>query len=97
MTRPEQHRVLLLFSDGEPSAYDYGTNGLVDTRDAVLRADRFDVSLFHLFLTDVEPTADERALFQQLYGTRTVAADRMDEWAEETLRLLRIAFRLIHP
>lgn len=97
LTRPEQHRVLLLFSDGEPSAYDYGTNGLVDTRDAVLRADRLDVSLFHLFLTDVEPTADERALFQQLYGTRTVAADRMDEWAEETLRLLRIAFRLIHP
>ena len=33
--RPEKHKFLLVFTDGEPSALDYQQDGILDTHEAV--------------------------------------------------------------
>ncbi len=39
-TRQEKHKFLLVFSDGEPSAFGYDRNGILDTAEAVMEAEK---------------------------------------------------------
>lgn len=87
--RPEKHRFLFVFSDGEPSAFHYGENGIVDTREAVIEAERMGIQVLHLFLNDEEPTEQQLALFRKIYGTKSVATNHLQAFNDQTLRMLR--------
>ncbi|MER2170071.1 MAG: VWA domain-containing protein [Psychrobacillus psychrodurans] len=88
-TRPETHKFLLVFSDGEPSAYGYAQNGIMDTAEAVLEVERNQISILHLFLNEEEPTDEQINLFHLIFGKKTATASSMERFSEETLRLLR--------
>lgn len=88
-TRPETHKFLLVFSDGEPSAFGYAQNGIMDTAEAVLEVERKQISILHLFLNDEEPTEEQINLFQLIFGKKTATASSMERFTDETLRLLR--------
>lgn len=93
--RPEKHRFMLVFSDGEPSAYNYAENGVVDTANAVSEAKKQGIEVLHLFLSS-EPTTDEQAAFyRMMYGNKSVSADSLEQFVEQTLRLLKRTLHLV--
>ncbi|WP_252503333.1 nitric oxide reductase activation protein NorD [Sporosarcina sp. Marseille-Q4943] len=89
LVRPEKHKFLLVFSDGEPSAFGYDRNGILDTREAVLDAEKKGVSVIHLFLASEEPTDDQRALFSMMFGNKSAASQSVEHFTDQTLRILR--------
>ncbi|MFJ8260523.1 vWA domain-containing protein [Rummeliibacillus sp. NPDC094406] len=93
--RDEKHRFLLVFSDGEPSAFDYAQNGVKDTAEAVLEAEKQNIQVLHLFLNTEMPGEEQLQLFHMIYGTHTVAADNVEKFTEITVRLLRKLITLV--
>ncbi|MEK3975044.1 vWA domain-containing protein [Psychrobacillus sp. FSL K6-1267] len=87
--RPENHKFLLVFSDGEPSAFGYAQNGIMDTAEAVLEVERKKISILHLFLNDEEATEEQIELFHLIFGKKTATAASLGKFSDETLRLLR--------
>lgn len=87
--RSEKHKFILLFSDGEPSAFGYAANGIVDTAEAVIEVEKKGIHLLHLFLSADEPVEEQLRVFQMMFGTKTATAKNVDEFTSQTLRLLR--------
>lgn len=87
--RDEKHRFLLIFSDGEPSAFQYAQNGVKDTAEAVLEAEKQHIQVLHLFLNTEKPEEEQFQLFKMIYGTHSVVADSVEKFTEITIRLLR--------
>ncbi|TWT25726.1 nitric oxide reductase activation protein NorD [Planomicrobium sp. CPCC 101110] len=93
--REEKHRFMLVFSDGEPSAYNYAENGIVDTANAVAEAKKHGIEVLHLFLSS-DPISDEQAAFyRMMYGNKSVSADSLEQFVEQTLRLLKRTLHLV--
>ncbi len=88
-SRNEKHKFLLVFSDGEPSAFGYAQNGIKDTAEAVLEQEKRNISVLHLFLNDREASEEQLALFQLIYGKKTATASSLSRFTEETLRILK--------
>ncbi len=87
--RSEKHKFILLFSDGEPSAFGYAANGIVDTAEAVIEIEKKGIHLLHLFLSAEEPVEEQLRVFRMMFGTKTATAKNVDEFTTQTLRLLR--------
>lgn len=94
-TRREKHRFLLVFSDGEPSAYNYAENGVVDTANAVSEANKSGIELLHLFLSSEPITEEQAAFYRMLYGNKSVSADSLENFVDQTLRLLKRTLHLV--
>lgn len=93
--RVEKHRFLLVFSDGEPSAYNYAENGIVDTANAVAEAKKQGIEVLHLFLSSDTISDEQAAFYRMMYGNKSVSADSLDEFVEQTLRLLKRTLHLV--
>ncbi|WP_203332860.1 vWA domain-containing protein [Planococcus beigongshangi] len=93
--RNEKHRFLLVFSDGEPSAYNYAENGVVDTANAVAEAKKEGVELLHLFLSSEAITEEQAAFYRMMYGNKSVSADSLEQFVDQTLRLLKRTLHLV--
>jgi len=93
--RPERHKFLLVFSDGEPSAFGYAQNGIMDTAEAVLEQEQLDITVLHLFLNDQEATEEQLNLFRLIFDKKTATASSLEKFSEETLRLLRKMLHLV--
>lgn len=87
--RQEKHKFLLVFSDGEPSAFGYDRNGILDTAEAVMETEKKGISVIHLFLSTEEPTVDQKALFTMMFGNKTASSNSVESFADQTLRILR--------
>lgn len=93
--RVEKHRFMLVFSDGEPSAYNYAQNGVVDTADAVAEAKKQGIEVLHLFLSSDSITEEQAAFYRMMYGNKSVSADSLEQFVEQTLRLLKRTLHLV--
>lgn len=93
--RPEKHKFLLVFSDGEPSAFGYDRNGIVDTAEAVLETEKKGISVIHLFLATEPPTDDQKAVFTTMFGNKTASSHTVEDFADQTLRILRKLFAIV--
>lgn len=93
--RTEKHRFLLVFSDGEPSAYNYAENGVVDTANAVAEAKKQGIEVLHLFLSSESISEEQAAFYQMMYGNKSVSADSLEQFVEQTLRLLKRSLHLV--
>ena len=49
LRRSHQQRFLIIFSDREPSAYNYAQDGILDTYEAVEMARKFGIEVFNVF------------------------------------------------
>lgn len=87
--RNEKHKFLLVFSDGEPSAFGYDRNGIVDTTEAVLEAEKKGISVIHLFLSTEQPTYEQLSIFQTMFGNKTAASNSVEDFTNQTIRILR--------
>lgn len=93
--RSEKHKFILLFSDGEPSAFGYAANGIIDTAEAVIEVEKKGIHFLHLFLSSEEPVEEQLHVFRMMFGPNTAVAKNVDEFTSQTLRLLRRMLYLI--
>lgn len=87
--RQEKHKFLLVFSDGEPSAFGYDRNGILDTAEAVMETEKQGISVIHLFLGTEEPSQDQKELFSMMFGNKTASSHTVEGFTDQTLRILR--------
>lgn len=66
--RTERQKFLLVFSDGEPAAYGYEQNGIIDTHEAVLEARKQGIEVINLFLANGEIDEGQQKTIQNIYG-----------------------------
>ena len=89
MYRSEKQKVLLVFSDGEPSASDYHEDGIVDTCEAVLQARRSGVEVVSVFLGSGMIKDTERETMRNIYGRFSVMVPDVSELTDQLGPLLR--------
>lgn len=66
--RHEKHKLLLVFSDGEPSAENYEQNGVIDTQRAVANARRQGIDVIGMFLSDGTINKRDDEMMKTIYG-----------------------------
>lgn len=79
MARQEKHKFLLVFTDGEPSAYNYQDNGIVDTNVAVNTARKQGIDVIGIFLSDQSIGEYEYRLMENIYGKHHLLVPTISE------------------
>lgn len=68
LQRSHQQCFLIVFSDGEPSAFNYSQDGIIDTYEAVETARKFGIEVFNVFLSQEAITEDIEQTIHNIYG-----------------------------
>lgn len=90
LRRAERQRILLVFSDGEPSAANYNDVGILDTYEAVMRARRLGIEVISIFLASGGTVHEtERAAMRNMYGKSSIVVPRVEELTEQLVPILR--------
>lgn len=89
LRRAERQRILLVFSDGEPSAANYNDVGILDTYEAVLRARRLGIEVISVFLASGTVHETERNAMRNMYGRSSIVVPRVEELTEQLVPILR--------
>jgi nitric oxide reductase activation protein len=87
--RPEQQKILLVFSDGEPAAFDYETHGVLDTHEAVTRTRKLGIETIGMYIANGEITEEEVKLMQNIYGLQNVVVPNAAELVDYLMPVLR--------
>ncbi|MBN3553932.1 hypothetical protein JYA63_06635 [Fictibacillus nanhaiensis] len=87
--RPEQQKILLVFSDGEPAAFDYESHGVLDTHEAVTRTRKLGIETIGMFIANGEITEEEEKLMQNIYGPQNVVVPSASELVDYLMPVLR--------
>ncbi|MGB8001202.1 MAG: VWA domain-containing protein, partial [Anaerobacillus sp.] len=93
--RNEKHKILLVFTDGEPSAYDYSENGIVDTHEAVIQTRKKGHEVIGVFLSNGEPQEKEKNTMRNIYGTQSLvipSANQIPSYLTPLLKKLLLRF-----
>lgn len=89
LRRTERQRILLVFSDGEPSAANYNDVGILDTYEAVLHARRQGIEVISVFLASGAVHETERIAMRNMYGRSSIVVPNVEELAEQLVPILR--------
>lgn len=87
--RREKNKFLLVFSDGEPAAYNYSQNGIVDTNVAVAEARKSGIEVIGMFLADGEIDEQEDLTMKNIYGKERLMIPSVAELPEQFAPLLK--------
>ncbi|MEC1376431.1 VWA domain-containing protein [Heyndrickxia oleronia] len=79
MTRFENQKFLLVFSDGEPAAFGYEQNGIVDTHEAVLQARKKGIDVINIFLSNSEIEESQKKILHDIYGNFSILVSNIEE------------------
>jgi nitric oxide reductase activation protein len=87
--RPEKHKILIVFTDGEPSAFNYQDQGIVDTHEAVLLARKLGIDVIGVLLSDAYTQDQEKETLTHIYGKTSLIAPSASEIPAILTPLLR--------
>lgn len=89
LQRTESQKFLIVFSDGEPSAFDYAEDGIIDTHEAVIEADKQGVYVFNVFLNqDVIDESTKRTV-HNIYGKQSLFVEGVENLPYQLAPLLK--------
>ncbi|VEF48230.1 von Willebrand factor A [Bacillus freudenreichii] len=88
LKQSEKQKFLIVFSDGEPAAFDYD-NGIVDTHEAVMEVRKMGIEVFNIFLSNSGLEPEQKRVFENIYGNRSIVAPYVDELPEVLFPLLK--------
>ncbi|WP_416829095.1 vWA domain-containing protein [Ectobacillus polymachus] len=86
--RPEKHKFLLVFTDGEPSAFDYHQEGILDTHEAVKLARKLGIDVIGIFIEDGEVKDETKELMQNIYNHHYLIANHAEDLRKKVKPLL---------
>ncbi|MBS4173120.1 hypothetical protein [Bacillus sp. FJAT-49736] len=89
MWRNEKQKFLLIFSDGEPAAFGYEQNGIVDTHEAVLEARKRGIEVINIFLSNTPVEEGQRNVLHNIYGNFSIILSDVGELPNVLFPLLR--------
>jgi nitric oxide reductase activation protein len=93
LKRSEKQKFLLVFSDGEPAAFGYDQNGIVDTHEAVITARKQGIEVINVFLANGEIDENQQKTIQNIYGKYSILVPNIDDLPDVLFPLLK---RLIY-
>ncbi|AVF21905.1 hypothetical protein ABNB59_05855 [Paenibacillus larvae] len=92
-----QQRILLVFTDGEPSASDYHEGGIHDTYQAVQEVRRQGIEVIGVFLASGEVHETQRNTLTNIYGRQSVVVPHVEQLADYLTPLIRrLLLKAIH-
>lgn len=77
--RPEKHKFLLVFTDGEPSALDYQQDGILDTHEAVKLARKSGMEVIGIFIEEGEAKEATYQLMKNIYNHHFLVANHAED------------------
>jgi nitric oxide reductase activation protein len=77
--RPEKHKFLLIFTDGEPSALDYNQDGILDTHEAVKLARKRGLDVIGIFIEEGEAKEETYQLMKNIYNHHFLVANHAED------------------
>ncbi|MCJ8006569.1 nitric oxide reductase activation protein NorD [Lederbergia wuyishanensis] len=89
LKRLEKQKFLIVFSDGEPAAFGYNQNGIMDTHAAVTEARKKGIEVFNILLSQYGVGDEQRKVFQNIYGPYSLVAQTVSELPDLLLPLLK--------
>ncbi|MGX0514119.1 vWA domain-containing protein [Staphylococcus capitis] len=78
LQRSHQQCLLIVFSDGEPSAFNYSQDGIIDTYEAVETARKFGIEVFNVFLSQEAITEDIEQTIHNIYGQFSIFVEGVE-------------------
>ncbi|CAF1793429.1 nitric oxide reductase activation protein NorD [Bacillus subtilis] len=91
--RSEAQKFLIVFSDGEPAAFGYEQNGIVDTSEAVIEARKRGIEVINVFLSNSEIEESQMKTIQDMYGKFSIFVPDVDQLPDVLYPLLK---KLLH-
>lgn len=89
LQRSHQQRFLIVFSDGEPSAFNYSQDGIIDTYEAVETARKFGIEVFNVFLSQEPITEDIEQTIHNIYGQFSIFVEGVEHLPSHLSPLLK--------
>ncbi|WP_027409350.1 vWA domain-containing protein [Anoxybacteroides tepidamans] len=89
LERSEKQKFLLVFSDGEPAAFGYEQNGIVDTYEAVLEARKRGIEVINVFLANGDIDEGQYNTIQNIYGKHSVLVPTIEQLPDILFPLLK--------
>lgn len=89
MHRSHNQRFLIVFSDGEPSAYNYSQDGILDTYEAVETARKMGIEVFNVFLSQEPITEDIEQTLHNIYGQYAIFVEGVENLPSHLSPLLK--------
>ncbi|RZI00632.1 VWA domain-containing protein [Staphylococcus condimenti] len=89
LQRPHHQRFLIIFSDGEPSAYNYDQDGIIDTYEAVEEARKYGLEVFNVFLSQEPITEDIETTIHNIYGQYSLFVEGVENLPSQLSPLLK--------
>lgn len=89
MKRPEKQKFLIVFSDGEPAAFNYEDHGVLDTYEAVSNAKKQGIETLGMFISGGEITEKDRELMKSIYGHHQMVVPNASELVDYLIPVLR--------
>ena len=93
MRRSEAQKFLIVFSDGEPAAFGYEQNGIVDTSEAVIEARKKGIEVINVFLSNTAIEESQMKTIQDMYGKYSIFVPDVDQLPDVLYPLLK---KLLH-
>ena len=93
MRRSEAQKFLIVFSDGEPAAFGYEQNGIVDTSEAVIEARKRGIEVINVFLSNTAIEESQMKTIQDMYGKYSIFVPDVDQLPDVLYPLLK---KLLH-
>ncbi|MFS0863208.1 vWA domain-containing protein [Fredinandcohnia sp. 179-A 10B2 NHS] len=89
LERSEKQKFLLVFSDGEPAAFDYEQNGIIDTHEAVLAARKYGIEVINVFLSNGDIDEGQQKTIQNIYGKYSILVPNVEQLPDVLFPLLK--------
>lgn len=89
MRRSHNQRFLIVFSDGEPSAYNYSQDGILDTYEAVEMSRKMGIEVFNVFLSQEPITEDIEQTIHNIYGQYALFVEGVENLPAQLSPLLK--------
>lgn len=87
--RSHKQKFLIVFSDGEPSAYNYSQDGILDTYEAVETARKMGIEVFNVFLSQEPITEDIEQTIHNIYGQYSIFVEGVEHLPSHLSPLLK--------
>ncbi|MDT0692318.1 vWA domain-containing protein [Staphylococcus chromogenes] len=78
LTRSEKQKFLIVFSDGEPSAFNYSQDGILDTYEAVENSRKLGIEIFNVFLSQDPITEATEQTIHNIYGAFAIFVEGVE-------------------
>ncbi|MBF7017138.1 vWA domain-containing protein [Staphylococcus durrellii] len=89
LQRSHKQKFLIVFSDGEPSAYNYSQDGILDTYEAVETARKMGIEVFNVFLSQEPITEDIEQTIHNIYGQYSIFVEGVEHLPSHLSPLLK--------